>query len=105
MKFQNSKMHAYDLTMKLKKYLFLTMAYVRELLILPLDMLLLVVTTLLLKIVQDVVVYLVQLLSHSQDVLFGGNDLFLFAWNTASQYIVHSFDYLYIALRCEYICV
>lgn len=103
MKFQNSKMHALDLTMKLEKYLFLAMAYVRDLLILPLDMLVLVVTTLMFKLVQEVGVYLIQLLSHSQDILLGGNDIFLFVWNTVTQYIVYSFDYLYIALRCEYI--
>lgn len=103
MKFQNSKMHALDLTMKLEKYLFLAMAYVRDLLILPLDMLVLVVTTLMFKLVQEVGVYLIQLLSRSQNILLGGNDLFLFVWNTVTPYIVYSFDYLYIALRCEYI--
>lgn len=103
MKLPNSKMHSPDLTVKLEKCLYLTMAYVRDLLILPLDMLVLVVTTVLLKIVQELGVYIIQLLSNPHKVLKAGNDLFVFFWNAAIQYFVHTFDYLYVALRCEYI--
>lgn len=94
-------MTSLDLAMNLNRYLFLTIAFVRDLLILPLDFVVLVFTTIMAKILQEVVLLLIYVLMHTEEALKRGDKLFNFLWNAAIKYYVFSFDYFCEAFRSD----
>lgn len=88
-----------DLAMNLERYLFMTVAFGRDLMILPLDTVVLVFTTIMLKILQEVVLLTIYVLMHTEEVCKRGDELFSYIWNAGIKYYVFSFDCFCIGFR------
>lgn len=94
-------MHAVDLAMNLERYLFLAVAFGIDLLILPLDTVVLVFTTIMLKILQEVGLLTIYVLMHTEEACKRGDELFSFLWNAAVKYYVYTFDCICVGFRSD----
>jgi len=89
----------------LRSVISVILLYMKDLLFLPLDTFVLVTTIILLKIIQKLFIFLIDLNNETSEIFSEAGELLKYYWNAAIQLFVFFCDYYIVSLPCEHSCI